>query len=182
VELEVSSMHVAGISDTAVKLGFAGVLASLKPQVRESLEAPYGRRWHPGTVMFDFSDALAAAHGLEALEQHSYELTRSSFGPVLRPLLSVALALMGGNPSALFDRLGDAMGLAMRGVRVKWRAEERCLSVQYPLPLPEAALASWSGVARFLFELAKQPEGRVVEHAFSADKRTIMLTLWWPSL
>jgi hypothetical protein len=180
VELEVSSMHVAGISKAAVTLGYAGVISALAPEVRASLEDPYSRRWHPGEVMFDFSDALAAAHGLEALEQHAYEMTRSSFGPALRPLISVALALMGGHPSALFARVGDGLSLAMRGMRVKWRPEDRSLAVQYPMPLPEAALASWRGVTRFLFELAKQPEGRIGAHAFSADRRTITLTLWWP--
>jgi hypothetical protein len=179
VELEVSSMHVAGIAKTAAMLGYDDVVSSLPPAVRAALETPFSRRWHPGVVMSSFSDALVAHHGAEALENHSYEVAKSSFGAALRPLVSVALALMGGSPGALFARVGDGLSLALRGVRVKWRADEQTLVLQYPIVLPDHALASWRGVARFLFELADAPGGVIAEHRFSADRRTLTLKLSW---
>ena len=173
-------MHVNGIAKAAAKLGYTGVIPTLSPEAQKAFADPYAQRWHPGSVMFDFSNALVALHGPDALETHSYEMTKSSFGAALRPLISVALALMGGNPSALFARVGDGLSLALRGVRVKWRGEDRTLTIQYPSPLPDAAVASWRGVLRFLFELAKHPEGRLEAHTFSADRRTLTLVLGWP--
>lgn len=179
MELEVSSMHVAGLAKAAAKLGYDDVVPLLPPAVRASFEAPFSRRWHPAEVMISFSDTLVAKHGADALEKHSYEMTKSSFGAALRPLISVALALMGGNPSALFARVGDGLSLALRGVRVKWRAEERSLVLQYPMALPDEAVDSWRGVLRFLYELANRPSGGIASHTFSADRRTLTLNLRW---
>jgi hypothetical protein len=181
VELEVSSMHVAGIAKAAATLGYDDVVPSLPPAVRAAFETPFSRRWHPAVVLISFSDALVAHHGAQALENHSYEMAKSSFGAALRPLVSVALALMGGSPGALFARVGDGLSLALRGVRVKWRADERTLVLHYPITLPDEAVASWRGVARFLFELANTPGGGIAEHTFSGDRRTLTLKLSWPT-
>jgi hypothetical protein len=128
--------------------------------------------------MIECSEAVAAARGDDALEAMSYVMTRNSFGPVLRPLVSVALALGGGDPAALFARIGDGLKMAMRGVDVTWREDERALFLRYKVQLPDGVVASWRGVARFLFELAGR-DGRLAAHALSADRRSLTLTFDW---
>lgn len=179
---EVSGMHVAGLAKALEKLGYLpGVLARVSEATRAALERPWDARWHPGAVLVEASDAVVALEGGLALEAMTYEMTRQSFGPVLRPLISVALALTGNDPAALFSRVDESLKVAMRGVDVTWEREGRggTLSLTYPIPLPPDSVASWRGVVRFLFELARCSTGRLAHHELLNGLRTLRLRLTW---
>lgn len=177
---EVSAMHVAGMGKALEKVGqLAAVLQQVSAATRAALERPYDARWHPGAVLVETSDALLALGGAPALEAMTYEMTRQSFGPVLRPLISVALALTGNDPAAIFSRVGESLKVAMRGVDVTWEPAERSgmLSLTYPVPLPPDSVASWRGVVRFLFELARCDTGQLAHHERVNGLRTLKLRL-----
>lgn len=180
---EVSAMHVNGLVKVLDALGYrAEVQAKVSPGTRAALERPYDARWHPGTVLVEVSDAVIALKGGPALEVMTYEMTKQSFGPVLRPLISVALALTGNDPASIFSRVGESLKVAMRGVEVHWDAngpKAGTLAITYPMALPPDAVESWRGVVRFLFELAKNPDGRVAQHEQANGARTLRLQLAW---
>ena len=180
---EVSAMHVNGMVKVLDALGYqARVAAQVSPGTRAALERPYDARWHPGTVLVEVSNAVIALKGGPALEVMTYEMTKQSFGPVLRPLISVALALTGNDPASIFSRVGESLKVAMRGVEVHWDAngpKAGTLAITYPMALPPDAVESWRGVVRFLFELAKNPEGRVAQHEQANGARTLRLQLAW---
>jgi hypothetical protein len=180
---EVSAMQVAGFAKALGTLGLAEqVRARVAPSTLAALNQPYGARWHPGQVVVDVSDAIVAVGGPSALEAVTYEMTKQSFGPVVRPLLSVMLALTGNSPASLFSRLHQTVGVAMRGVEVDWAATgERggTLSLTYPITLPPESLNTWRGVVRFLFELAKCETGSVARHELINGGRTLRMWVEW---
>jgi hypothetical protein len=178
VPFEVSSMHVAGMARALTTLGYNDVLGRLTPETLKSMDDPYSNRWHPGQVLVEVSNALVAVRGPDALEAMSYTMTRQSFGAVLRPMMSVALALTGNNPASLFARVGDGLQVAMRGVDVRWREAEHALELKYPEPVPDHVAASWRGVARFLFELSGR-EGRLESATFTDEHRTVTFVFAW---
>lgn len=180
---EVSAMHVAGMVKVLDRLGYtARVQEKVSGATRAALERPYDARWHPGAVLVEVSDAVIALEGGPALETMTYEMTKSSFGPVLRPVISVALALTGNDPASVFSRVRDSLKVAMRGVDVHWDPDGKqagALSLTYPMALPADAVASWRGVVRFLFELSKHPEGQLAHHELVNGARTLKLRLEW---
>lgn len=180
---EVSAMHVAGMARALGELGIAAdVLARVSPATRAMLERPYDARWHPGSVLVEVSNAVLAQRGSDALEAMTYQMTKQSFGPVLRPVVSVALALTGNDPASVFSRLGNSLQVAMRGVDARWEAispTKGTLTITYPVPVPVDAVQSWRGVARFLFELSRHADGRMTEHARVNGDRSLRMTLEW---
>ncbi len=179
MELEVSALHVSAMGRAARELGFDDVVPALSEPVRRAFASPWSTRWHPGAVLIEFSDTMVAKHGAAALEAHGYEMTRRSFGPVLRSLLRGAIRLAGGTPAALFSRLPEVLSFVFRGVEGSWDPSARELTLRYPVVVPPDIIAPWRGVVRALVEVADHTEGRVDSFRFSDDSRTLRLAVSW---
>lgn len=148
-----ATLQAAGLFDAYV--------ARLPPELAEIVRNPWRQRWYGSAQV----EALIAAAGDAALiERLSYEMTAKNFGPIITPMLSVALTLVGASPATVFGRMDSALGLALKNAHCAWEgkgAQAGTLKVIFPRsPFPPAD-AIWRGVARFIFELAKRPNGKV---------------------
>lgn len=177
---EVSAMYVSGLLKALKEHGLLEqVLAGVSPATRAVAAAPFKQRWHPGTVTEELSFAVPRLADAQRLEDVTYEMAKRSFGPIVTPMIKVAMALTGSSPATIFSRLQEATDVAVRGLDITWlplgptRGE---VKVGYPWPIPAEVEPVWRGTLRFAFELART-DGRV-EKATLTD-RTVTLPVAW---
>ncbi len=138
----------------------AKVLARCTPATREAFTNPYSVRWHSGEVLVDFSEALVAEVGQAVFADINYDMTRASFGPILRPMVQVALALTGRSPATLLARVPTSLESALKNVRAVWESTGKNsgrLSFTYPCSIQPDTEHAWRGALRFITELCGQP-------------------------
>jgi len=180
-EFEVSAMNLAAMVRALQPGGLLEpVRAQLKPATAAAIDNPHGSRWHPGDVAVDLWETIVRVHGPERLEAMNLKLTADSFGPVVRPLVMVALALGGRSPATVFSRLGDASKVATRGVEVTWEPDGPSagrVSFAYGREMPPVVVEyGWRGVMRFGEELT----GKIFAFRFEpqSDRRFVFHVSW----
>jgi hypothetical protein len=179
---EASGVHIAGVVKAARELGvLEAALARVSPEAREVLNAPHRQRWAPGSVLQELRVAIVETSSPEMLANVNYLLARDSMGPIVMPLLKVAMALTGRTPASVFSRLGEIEKTAMRGVEVEWTTsgdKSGVMIIRYPDKLPTIVHHAWEGVFRFGFELAGA-RGHVARYAYIEGGKAIRFELQW---
>ncbi|MDP1829462.1 MAG: hypothetical protein Q8L48_39715 [Archangium sp.] len=177
---QASSVQLAGLSKQAKAHGLLdAALAKCSQATREAFENPYGARWHPGAQLTEFGEALLTLTDPVTLENINYEMTKASFGSILRPVVQVALALTGRSPGTLFARVPTSLPQALKHVTCAWEPEGKsagALRFTYPTAVSPYSGVAWRGVVRFLSELAGQP-ARVTEAIIEGN--TLRLSVAW---
>ncbi|MFZ5441988.1 MAG: hypothetical protein ACOZQL_18425 [Myxococcota bacterium] len=155
---EVSGLTMAGfvraleaeklLEPVRAKLGFAA---------RSMLDDPHASRWHEGKLNIEFLEAVLAVAGPAKLEQLNRELTSKSFGPIIKPLARVALAIGGSSPATVFSRVNEAVSVGTRGLTISWKAASETsgeVALEYAEPVPARIVEpSWRGVLAIAEEL-----------------------------
>lgn len=183
MKFEFSALNLNGI----VKgLTAAGVLPALLEQVsapvKKALESPWGERWYPGELMTELWLKVGELHGWEKVEDINYEVTMKSLGPVVRPVLRVALALTDASPAAVFSRMGSLASTAIRNVEFGWDAQSKtsgAMWLRYPDPVPPPFVQHcWAGIFRTGSELVGKPV-KVERFEVSEGDRRFTFHLSW---
>jgi hypothetical protein len=154
---QASAVQVAGIMKQVKARGLdAKLLAMVSAPTREAFENPYSARWHSGEVLVEFSEALVAVLGQAGFEELNYDMARASFGPILRPMIQVALAITGRSPATLFARVPASIEQALKNVKCTWTSSgpnSGALSFVYPCTIKPDTEYAWRGALRFISEL-----------------------------
>lgn len=154
---EISSLHLSSVKKALKDAGiYEAFTAQVKPDTRAALDEPNAQSWFPGSIIEDVWQALARQYGLQQLSDINYLLSKQSFGPVVMPVVKVALALTGNSPASVASRLESMLKLAIRPVKFPWvptDANSGTIGIQYPRPVVAVAEHAWRGVFRFMFEL-----------------------------
>lgn len=174
-------MQLAGIAKQARARGIIDrALARCTPETRTAIENPYSTRWHPGAVLADFSEGLLAVSDAATFEAINFDMAKASFGPILRPMVQVALAITGQSPATILARVPASIEPGVRNVTCTWEPEGKtggALSFGYPADISPNSEFAWRGVIRFIAELSGQPI-QVTKMDFIAG-RTLRFTLTW---
>lgn len=156
-----SGMNLAALDKALAAQGKRDeVYALLTPEARAAFQSPHSSRWHPGRFGVEAWLAIVKLGGKQWLEDLNYELTRKSFGPIVKPLVKIALTLSGSSPASVFARLGDATSVALKHVKFEWKAQSPqagSLTVSYPCAMPpEVVEPGWRGVVRVGAEMTEK--------------------------
>lgn len=163
MDFEVSATNLGGLAKALTAQGLLEKLAPrLAPATLEILRRPHERRWHPGAVALETWGAIIDVAGAPAFEALNLKLTRDSFGPIVKPLLKVVLALGGSSPATVLSRLDDTIMVATKGVKVTWTPSGKdsgTVIFEYPCPMPRQDVVEfgWRGAMRFGEELTGKP-------------------------
>jgi hypothetical protein len=169
----VKSIRVAGLLEP--------VLAKVPPETRAIADNPYGQRWHPWQHGAALATAVVEVAGPQALEDITFVMARDSFGPILTPMLKVALTLMGMSPAAVFSRVDQSIKPAVQGVTARYDSTgptSGAVSFEYPVVPPAYADTSWRGGLRFMFHLVGL-EGRIAPCERLEGGRVLRYALTW---
>lgn len=157
---QASSVQLAGIAKQVKQRGkFDAVLARCSPEVQAVMRDPHSQKWHGGSVLVGFSMALVEEVGLEVFRQMNHDMAAASFGPILGPMLQVALALTGRTPATLLARMPQAVQTALRNVEVTWRPidpKRGVICFVYPSAIHQETLHAWKGALDFIGDLTGQ--------------------------
>ena len=180
---EVTAVYVSGFKKALQDLGLLEqVVAKVRPETKDVLDAPFSARTHDADVLRDLSDVLHALAGVETFQKHSYLMARDSLGKILTPMFKVALALTGRSPATLLSRVPDSVHQALRGVKATWLPDgdkAGVLRVDYPEPVTPVAADGWRGTLRFLFELIEGVPARIVKIETLNEVRTLAIHVQW---
>ncbi len=102
-------------------------------------------------------------------------------GPIVTPMLKIALTLTGRTPATLFARLNDSVQLTMRGVSATWKATGPTgglVQIRYPRPVSPDVRFAFDGVFRFIFDLTGH-QGAVESFSHDEGGRVLSLTVAW---
>jgi hypothetical protein len=158
------------------------VLPRLPPDVAELVRRPpFPLRW----LDFKYSDELTGAlhdlKGAQAVRDFLHDVLRDSVGPLLRPLISTFLSVVGGGPETLFSRMESFAPPIIKGTSFRWTStgpESGELELSHGLPLSKAAWLAWEGTLLFAFDVTKKP-GAVSETRLSPDGLTGTIAVRW---
>jgi hypothetical protein len=159
MDFEVSATNLAGLAKALVAEGLLDKLApKLSPATLAVLKSPHERRWHPGAIAVETWGAIIDVAGAQKFEALNLKITRESFGPIVKPLLKVVLALGGSSPASVLSRLDDTIKVATKGVRATWTPAGKdggTIVFEYPCPMPRTDVVEygWRGAMRFGEEL-----------------------------
>ena len=174
-------MQLTGLWKQVVKRSLeAKVRARLAPATLAALENPWSTRWHSGDVLSDLSCGIVDELGREAFADLNYDMTRESFGPIIRPLITVALALTGRSAGTVLARVPSGASSALQNVNITWRetgARAGTLSFVYPTPIRPETEFAWRGALRALSELAGAPA--TIAKVELRDGNALRIDLTW---
>lgn len=181
MEWEANAVQLAGLVRQARARGLLEpALLRCSEATRAAVTQPHAARWHPGAVLVEFSEALIAVSDASTFESVNYEMSRDSFGPILRPMVQVAMTLTGRSPATILSRMPAAIASAVRNVTCTWTPEGPrggVLAFVYPSDISANAAHAWRGAIRFVAELAGASiEVKKLEHL---AQRTLRFTLGW---
>ncbi|MFZ5442321.1 MAG: hypothetical protein ACOZQL_20095 [Myxococcota bacterium] len=179
---QASAVQIAGLYKQA-KLARveARALARCSPETRAVFENPWSARWHSGVALSEFSAALVAELGREGFAKLNADMARASFGPILRPMLQVALALTGRSPATVLSRLPASLESALRNVETSWAQtgpRAGTLRFRYPNVIEADTEWAWRGVFDFISELAGTPL-RLERVQVDCAQGTLVFELAW---
>lgn len=177
-----SAVYLAGLVKAIRSAGLLdAVLARIPPETRQLVDNPYGQRWHPWQHGAALATAVLDVAGPQALEDVTFVMARDSFGPILTPMLKIALTLMGMSPASLFTRVDQSIRPAVQGVTARWeRTGEHTglVSFEYPIVPPPFADTSWRGGLRFMFQLVGL-EGQIAPCERRESGRVLVFAVSW---
>lgn len=152
-----SAVYLAGLGKA---LRGAGLLEQVAPRLsvatRRIIDNPYGERWHPASHSAELCTVVLEQFGPQTLEDIAFVVSRDSFGPILGPMLKVALTLSGVSPATIFGRINQSLMPVVQGVSATWRsdgAQSGVVAFEYPMVAPPFTEVSWRGGLRFMFLL-----------------------------
>ncbi|MFO0595726.1 MAG: hypothetical protein U0228_10485 [Myxococcaceae bacterium] len=155
-----SAVQISGLLKELKKRGLDKVVAQCSAEAQAVFGNPFSARWHPGHVLIEVGERVIAEVGGEGFADVMYQMARNSFGPILRPMLQVAMAMTGRTPAALLARVPTSIQQAVQNVTATWTPatpNTGTLVFQYPCPIPTPTEFAWRGSLRFLSELAGTP-------------------------
>ncbi len=160
---EISSLHLSSVGKALKDAGIHdAAIGSLQPATRAALDEPNLQRWFAGSIVEDVWQTVATHFGFEKLAEINYRVAKQSFGPVVMPVIKVALALSGSSPASVAGRLESMLKLAIREVKIVWAASGAnggTITITYPRPVVAVAEHAWRGVFRFMFEITGRQGG-----------------------
>jgi hypothetical protein len=178
---EVSSVALSSFAKAARELNvLEPALAKVSARSKEAFATPHRQSWWPAPILQELTAALAETAGPDVLAEVNYRMTRESMGPIVMPIIRVAMALTGRSPATVFARLNDAMAAGMRDVTIHWvpsGAKGGSVTFRYPEKVPTIIHHAWAGIFRFGYELTGHT-GRTVKHEY-LDERTLRLDVEW---
>jgi len=180
---EISAVYLGGLVKGLTLDGtLATVLARLGPDARAAMESPFAKAWWPCEVLEDVMANGFAIMTPEQLTTFTNGTMKRSVGPVLGPVISIALALGGGTPASLFKRLDTAIKSSMRGVTISYAERgptSGTVRIQYPRPWVPRAVHAWCGALRYAFDAASTKSGRFEALRHVDDGKAFEIDVAW---
>lgn len=161
----------------------AAVRAEMPARVQRLMDAPPPpTAWIEGDELPLIFGAVMKMQGLEGIRKLGYAATSSPAARFLKPLMRVALARHGSNPSSLFTQLTSICRPFFEGLTFHFTPDgprSGTLRIRSDRPLGTPSWTSWEGALRILFDECSVPTGVISPGAVSEQGRLATLRVGW---
>ncbi len=165
---ESSGTYIAAIARALQQLKqFEPVMAKAEPHTAQMLSAPRSQAWWSEQESSALANSILAVGGEALLQQVGQLAVTESISAVIRPLVTVLMALLGPSPATLFGRFGQLSQAAVKNVKCSWTSTSATsgeLTVTYPLIIPKAYTALWLGSFEFVWTITKTVGQAIATH------------------
>lgn len=159
-DFETSSSYTAALAKALTQLGrLDAVVAKAPPDAALMLKEPHHRRWWDAVTSIEMVKAIAAEGGAELVREVGRRAVAESLSPILRPLVSVLVAISGPSPASLFSRWAQLTQAAVRNVSCEWKSTGPSsgeLDVTYSCKVPPEYTDLWDGGFAFVYEATRK--------------------------
>ncbi len=157
----------------------AGVRALAPPAVQELIDHPQSRGWWSAEVSIELTRTLERYGGWELVQKVAKSASLGSLGRLIKPLVSVLVAISGTSPATLMARSGQLLTVAVRNVPSEWSTTSPTSGtfvVRYPTPVDRIYGAWWVGGLELIFDMTRcVGTTRLVSH----EGGTLVFELRW---
>ena len=172
-----------GYVDALKKRGWVDeVLPRLSPDAAALVRSPpFPLRWLDFKSSDEVTGAIHELKGPQAVRDFLHDVLRDSVGPLLRPLISSFLSIVGGGPETLFSRMDSFAPPIIKGTSFRWTStgpESGELELTHGQPLSLPAWLAWEGTLLFAYDVTKK-QGTVSETRVSPDGLTGTIAVRW---
>ena len=161
---EVSGAYIAAVVQSLkTHPQFHELHEKLPLHVREMVDNPWGKTWHPAYDLEALGEHALKTVGAEAFHEAAYVASRDRFGPIVLPMLKKSLETSNRSPVAILSKMESLVNISMHHVDMVWKPDfgnSGMLQVNYPRPVAPHVMGSWGAVLRYVFEVT-QSTGRV---------------------
>ncbi len=136
----------------------AAAASNTRGELWIELKNPYSRRWWEADEAKDVVRAIATVGGKALVRNVGRIAVLESMSAILRPFVSVVLAVSGPSPASLFSRFPQLCETSVRHVKFEWAAvgpKAGVLVVVYPSVVPPEFAELWLGAVDYVYELTK---------------------------
>ncbi len=145
-----SSNYAYAIVQALAKLNQLEPVASkLTGESLNMLQRPLAQQWWGTAESLALVESIETVGGIQLIRQVGKRSIYESISKLVRPLLSVLVAVSGPKPQTVFSRYQQLMQVATKNVTATWSAsDERAgvLTIGYPTPMPVFVGSLWLGV------------------------------------
>ncbi len=167
-EFQTSAAYVSAIARVLKKVGqFEPVLAKAEPGAAQMLRAPHAQPWWRAPEAFAMTRAIGAVGGDELVQRVGQLAVTESISMIIRPFVSVLLAISGPSPATLLARFGQISQAAIKNVKFDWKPTGPTsgeLTITYPLEVPSEYPAYWLGAFEFIWVTTKKAGTTKAKH------------------
>ena len=162
-EFQTSASYISAIARSLQKLGqLSPVLDKAEAGAAQMLRAPYSQSWWRAPEAFAMTHAIVAVGGTDLVKRVGQLAVTESISLIVRPLVTVLIAISGPSPATLFSRFGQISQAAVKNVKLEWKSTGSTsgeLNITYPLVVPDEYPSWWLGGFDFVWATAKR-EGK----------------------
>lgn len=159
-EFQTSSSYVAGLAKALTQLGrLEAVIARAPAEAASMLKDPHAKRWWGAVESMQMVSAIAAEGGAALVREVGRRAVAESLSPIVRPLVTVLVAISGPSPAVLLSRWSQLTQAAVRNVHCEWKSTgptSGTLDVTYSREVPPEYTELWDGGFAFVYEATRK--------------------------
>ena len=167
-EFQTSATYVSAIVRVLKKLGqFEAVVATADANAAQMLRVPNAQSWWRAPEAFAMTQAIVAVGGEDLVHRVGQLAVTESMSMIIRPFVTVLLAISGPSPATLLSRFGQLSQAAVKNVKFDWKPtgpHSGELTVTYPLEIPAEYCAYWLGAFEFVWATTKKAGTTKAKH------------------
>jgi hypothetical protein len=181
-EFETSATYVQALIRALEQEGqLQAVLGSADPDVKELIQNPHARPWWDARRSVAFTHTVVEVGGPFLLQRVGKIAVFESIAPVLRPVITVLIAIGGPSPAALLSRFSQLARVAVSNVEFEWLGRTETagsMVIRFSQPVPENFASLWQGAFDYIFETTQVQGSRTLS---AHDGGVMKFELAWTS-
>jgi hypothetical protein len=181
IEFETSSSYMDALAKALSKLGqLPAVVSNMGSPLRSKcLTEPYANRWWGTAETEAVVASMSKTGGHQLIREAGRMAVFESISVIIKPLISVILAVSSSSPAAIFSRYKQFADSSVRNIGFDYEVlgeRSGVLVLTYPSDTSVDFLPFWLGSVDFVFDVTKKTPEKVEARQ---ERRKLLFAVSW---